>query len=266
MGQASMFNPIGGGLQEYTIIDAHFSALVPKNITDVEAALFPINGFTSFAGLFSSEGGPEGKNRGLGIPFPSTPGSESFDYANTTVAILGGGTRCGKLAIQFAKLAGIGTIITTASLSGANELKKFGATHVVDRHATDVVSQIRAITGDDLVYVYDTMSRGDFSLPVSLLSNSKKGYFSHLLHGKVDEKVLEGKKGGVEEWQMNGSSGNHPKLAELFWGKIAEWIEGGLEGGRYDGVVEGLEEGGVNKALDGFRDGGFERWHVRISS
>ncbi|CZR61990.1 related to alcohol dehydrogenase, zinc-containing [Phialocephala subalpina] len=267
MAQASLFNPVGGGLQEYTVIDARFSALVPKNIDDVEAALFPINGFTSFAGLFSSEGGPEGKHHGLGIPFPGMPGSSNFNYANTTLAILGGGTRCGKLAIQFAKLAGIGTIITTAGLNGAAELKKLGATHVVDRHAKDLVSQVRSLTGDGLVYVYDTMSQGDFALPVSILSNSKKGYFSHLLHGKIDEKVLESKKGGVEEWQMNGASGFHPKLAELFWGKIGGWIEGGLNGGGVDGVVEGLGEvGAINKAMDGLRDGGFERWHVRVSS
>ncbi|KAF8865531.1 GroES-like protein [Acephala macrosclerotiorum] len=266
MAQASLFNPVGGGLQQYTIIDAHFTSLVPKNITDIDAALYPINAFTSFASLFSSEGGPENIHRGLGIPFPSTPGSENFDYKNTMIVILGGGTRCGKLAIQFAKLAGIGTIITTASLRGEEELKRLGATHVIDRHAEDLVAQIRALTGDDLVYVYDTMSSGDHSLPVLLLSNTKKGYFSHLLPGKADEKVVESKKGGVEEWQMNGSSGTHPKLAELFWGKIGEWIESGLEGGTCDGVVEGLEVEGVNRALDGYRDGGFERWHVRISS
>ena len=46
------------------------------------------------------------------------------------------------LAIQFAKLSGFSPIITTASLRNADLLKSLGATHVVDRTSTSVVSDI----------------------------------------------------------------------------------------------------------------------------
>jgi NADPH2:quinone reductase len=99
--------PTGGGLQEYTIINGLYTAAVPSSISDDEAALYPINAVTSAMSLFSSAG--------FGWPFPGTPEAASFDYTSQKVVIIGGGTNTGKLAIQFARLAGIGTIIAIAS-------------------------------------------------------------------------------------------------------------------------------------------------------
>ncbi len=163
-------------------------------------------------------------------------------------------------------MVGIGTIITTASPSSFSELKQLGATHVVDRHSPNLVEEVRKVTGDELLYVYDTMSAGDLSLPASLLSNSKKGKLSHLLHGKASPQVLEAKKEGLESWQMYGASVAHPQISKVFWDGVAGWIEKGLVGGGYKVIEGGLEDvKAINSALDGFRDGGFERWHVKIS-
>ena len=52
--------------------------------------------------------------------------------------IIGGGTTVGKMALQFASLVGAGTIVTTASLSGKEELKGYGATHIIFHQANDV--------------------------------------------------------------------------------------------------------------------------------
>ncbi len=46
--------------------------------------------------------------------------------------LLGGGSSCGKFAIQIAKLAGIGKIVSVGG--SEQELKVFGATDVIDRH------------------------------------------------------------------------------------------------------------------------------------
>lgn len=74
--------------------------------------------------------------------------------------IVGGGTTVGRIATQFAGLAGVGTIVTTASLSGEAELKIYGATHVIARQTPDVEEQVRSIVGDDLVYILDCSPEG----------------------------------------------------------------------------------------------------------
>ncbi|KAH7409650.1 chaperonin 10-like protein [Cadophora sp. MPI-SDFR-AT-0126] len=254
----SIANTLCGGLQEYTLVDERFSALVPKNISNADAAIFPINGFTSAAALFSGQGG-------FGFPFPGTPESVTFDYKAITVVIIGGGTACGKFAIQFARIAGIGRIVVIASLDSEAELRGYGVTHVLNRQASDLADQVKALLGDDLVYLYDTFTRGDHTFGVSLLSGTKRGTLIHLIPGKVDEDVAAQKIAGFDERQLTGSSALHPDLAVLFWKVLPEWIEKGeVKVLRPYKVIEGLDADKVNAALDGYRDGKFDRWHVRI--
>ncbi|KAG4441190.1 hypothetical protein IFR05_003308 [Cadophora sp. M221] len=256
----SIANNLSGGLQEYTLVDERLSALVPKNISDADAAVFPINAFTSATALFASNGA----NAGFGFPFPGTPESKTFDYKSIALVIVGGGTACGKFAVQFARIAGIGTIIVTASLSSEKELRDYGATHFLDRKASDLVAQVRALVGDDLVYVYDTFNRGDHTFSVSLLSNAKRGTLLHLVPGKADEDVAAQKKAGFDERMLSGSSTNHPDLAVLFWKVFPEWVEKGEIKLLQYNIIEGLDADKVNAALDGYRDGKFDRWHVRM--
>ena len=254
----SLFNlPRGGGLQEYTIINSLYTAEVPARIPDEEAALYPINAVTSAMVLFSPPG--------FGLPFPGTPESESFDYASQKVAIIGGGSNTGKLAIQFARLAGIGTIITIASASGAALLKSIGATHVIARQDSDIEEQVRSIVGDELLYVYDTINMGDFSLGVSLLSNSKKGTFIHNTNGQPDEKILARKAGGVEHRHIQGFSHFIPQFGQIFWKQLPLWLDSGKISPMKYKVIDGLDGVKVNLALDAYKEGrGGDRYHVRI--
>ncbi|KAH7330087.1 chaperonin 10-like protein [Rhexocercosporidium sp. MPI-PUGE-AT-0058] len=256
----SLANNLSGGLQEYTLVDERFSALVPKSISEADAAVFPINAFTSATALFTSEG----TKAGFGFPFPGTPESKTFNYKAITLVIIGGGTACGKFAVQFARIAGIGTIIVTASLDSEKELKDYGATHVLDRKASDLATQVRALVGDDLVFLYDTFNGGDHTFGISLLSNSKRGTLLHLIPGVVDEAVAAQKKAGFEERQLYGSSTSHPEFATLFWKLFPEWIEKGEIKLLQYNVIEGLDDDKVNAALDGYRNGKFDRWHVRL--
>ena len=254
-------NNLLGGLQEYTLIDERYTALVPKNISEADAAIFPINTVTSAFALFTGDG----EHGGFGFPFPGTPESKTFDYKSITIVIIGGGTACGKFAIQFARIAGIGRVIVTASLDSEAELRSYGATHVLDRKASDLADQIKTFVGDDLVYLYDTFNRGDHTFGVSLLSTTKKGTLLHLIPGQVDEKVAAQKKAGFEERQLLGSSTGHPDLAALFWKVFPEWVEKGeVKVIRPYKVIEGLDADKVNAALDGHRDGVFDRWNVHI--
>jgi NADPH2:quinone reductase len=91
---------------------------------------------TAFAALFG---------RGnLAIPFPGRNENKDFDYAAQTLVIIGGGSNVGRLTVQFAKMVGIGRIIAIASIRGEEELKKLGATHVIDRYSKDIPSEVYA--------------------------------------------------------------------------------------------------------------------------
>lgn len=251
-------NPRGGGLQEFTVINGVYTAEVPAGISDEEAALYPINAMTSAMAMFTSQG--------LDIPFPGSPESANFDYASQKLAIIGGGSNCGKIAIQLARVAGIGTIIATASVSSAAELKALGATHVIPRTDSNIEAQVRGIVGDELVYVYDTITFGNHSLGVSLLSNSKKGNFVANVIGQADEDVLATKKGGVESKRIQGFSHGIPEFGQAFWKQLPIWIGNGtIKPTKYK-VIDGLDATKINAALDEYRDGkGGARYHVRMA-
>jgi NADPH2:quinone reductase len=113
-------------------LETNTSAVVPDGFTDDQMVTLPINANTSFAALFHPNW--------LGFPPPFSPEAKNFDYAAQSIVIIGAGSNCGKLAIQFARLAGIGVIIAVASLSGEKLLRELGATHVVDRNSKSVVA------------------------------------------------------------------------------------------------------------------------------
>ncbi|KAH6678025.1 putative alcohol dehydrogenase [Halenospora varia] len=246
-----------GGLQEYAVVDARFAMIVPKNISDLDAVLFPINAFTSACSLFDPE-------QGVGLPFPGSEASKGFDYKSQKVVIIGGGTNTGKLGIMMLKIAGVGTIVTTASMSGAQELKGYGATHVIDRKASDVKEQILKIVGNDLIYVYDTFSAGDaLSASVALLSNDKKGRVIRLLSGEVSDAVAKEKKAGFETTQTFGAASAHPELAAEYVKVFPKWVESGEIKVLKYGVVKGLDADGINAVLDRYIEHG-ERHHVQF--
>lgn len=246
-----------GGLQQYSLVKAPYTALVPAGIPDPDAA-FSINAFTSAVCLFHP-------SIGFGFPFPGTPEAATFDYSAQTIVVIGGGTNCGKLAIQMARLAGIGTIITTASLAGEAGLKAFGATHVVSRHApaADIERQVRDVVGDELLHVYDTFHEGDHSLAVSLLSSCKQGTYTNLLPGQPSAATAAKKKAGYRGFHLRGASGASPELAGLFWRRFPVWLGSGEVVPSTYGVIGGLDAEGVNRALDGYKDlATGKRYHV----
>ncbi|KAF2665555.1 GroES-like protein [Microthyrium microscopicum] len=183
-----------GSIQEFAVVDGRYAAIVPEGITDAEAALYPINAVTSAKVLFTSEG--------LGFPLPGTAEAASFDFSAQHIVILGGGTNCGKLAIQFARLAGIGRIVVTASASSGPLLRDLGATCVVDRQSANIEEQIRAAIEGEIIHVFDAY--GNVDLGVSLLSEKKKGTLIDIIQGKVSAEVLEKKKAKFDHRFLQG--------------------------------------------------------------
>jgi NADPH:quinone reductase len=246
-----------GGLQEYTIVDGRYAAIVPEGIPDVEAALYPVNAVTSAKTLFTPEG--------FDFPFPGTAEAANFDYSAQHVVILGGGTNCGKLAIQFAKLAGIGSIVAIASPSGGPLLRSFGATHVIDRRSASIQDQVDIAIKGEVLNVYDTYGNLDFG--VSLLSEKQKGTLVHLTHGKVSDEVIAKKKANFAQKSMKGFSDSIPAFGQRFWKQFPIWLKAGdIKPLNYT-VIEGMNVNKINEVLNLYRDGkGGDRYHVRLSA
>jgi NADPH:quinone reductase-like Zn-dependent oxidoreductase len=237
--------------QQYALVDARFVGRVAgSGLSDDEAATIPVVVLAAFVALFAKSG--------HGFPAPFEPEARTFDYGGVTLLVVGGGSNTGRATIELAKLVGVGRIIAVAGRRNSDVLRAIGATHVVDREASDALDQIRAITGDDLVYAVDTVNAGkEQELGVAALSNSKKGTLITLRRpdGEFDTARIGSKAAGYDRRLVFGVSPMHPEVTVGFW----EWIPKVLKEGRIRPmefeVVEGLDARAVNGVLDRYRDG-----------
>jgi NADPH:quinone reductase-like Zn-dependent oxidoreductase len=236
-------------LQEYVVLDVPFTAVIPKGISDDEAATLPTNIIAPLVGLFDDE-------NGLGIPAPWTKEAEAFDYKGQTLLVVGGGSNCGRFGVQLAKLVGIGKIVVVGSKRSENEIKRYGATHVIYRDSEDVLGQIREIVGDDLVYAYDAVNPPEGQLlALNALSNAKKGKLARLLPRPIDESQVKGKAAGFEIKNVVGISHVKAELCGPFWEQLPLYLESGKIIPLSFHVLEGLDAEKVNEELDKHRDG-----------
>lgn len=238
------------GLQEYAILNAESSALIPEGFTDDEVVTFPVNALTSFAALF------HGKGFGFAAPAPFPP-SYGTEAKEKTILIVGGGSRAGQLAIQYAKLAGVGVVITLASAARIEELKELGATHVIDRHASQeqIEKQITEITGGErLEYVYDCVS-WDFTFSISLLSETKPSKLLVLHPAEEAETQAKVVRPNAGVMFILGNSDFIQPATKQFWEALPVWIkEKKLAVGRFK-VIEGMDLKAIEEGLDSYRDG-----------
>jgi NADPH2:quinone reductase len=245
-GSPVALTPDSQGLQEYATLLASDSALVPEGISDEQAATLPTNAVTAFTALF--------KATNFAFPFPPT---EGFDYASQTLVIIGGGSNVGRVTLQIAKLIGLGRVIAVASLSGEQELKALGATHVVDRYSDDVARDIYAITGgsDSVTKVFDCVN-WTFEFAARLVSSTRPGKIVTLHQAMTAVAELE--RLGKKEVTANIAMGIREHFTELaagLWGNIGNWlVQGKIKPGKYR-VIEGLDEVKINEALDSYQDG-----------
>lgn len=243
------------GLQEYATADVGAFGKIPETTSDDEAATLPTNIIAPLVAIFDT----------LKIPAPWA--GQPFDYAGTTLLVVGGGSNCGRFGVQLAKLAGVGRIVVVGGKEA--ELKGLGATHVIDRHGGQdaVLARIRDVVGDDLVYAYDAISPVEGQvLALNALSSSKKGALARLLPlGPVDETKVVGKAAGFEVRDVFGSSQLHPELAGGFWERLPGLLETGKIRPTAYVVKQGLTAENVNEVLDAYRDGkAVTKTHIHI--
>ncbi|KAK8069941.1 hypothetical protein PG994_006557 [Apiospora phragmitis] len=234
------------GLQQYALANVGAMAKVPAGVSDDEAATLPINVMPSVVALY----------RVLGIPAPWAAAAAAFDYAGTTLLIVGGGSKNGRFGVQVARLAGVGRIVVVGGDEA--ELKSHGATHVLDRHggSDEVLARIRAVVGDDLVYAYDTVNDpAGQTLGLNALSSRKKGVMARLVPtGPVDEAQVVGKEAVFELRDVIGMSIYQNDEALAFWERLPGYLESGqIKPLQFD--VKGFSAAEVNEVLDAYRDG-----------
>jgi NADPH:quinone reductase len=238
------------GLQEYCVLDTYTTAKIPSGFTADHGASLPSNAVAAFWALFNQPA--------LALPAPTQAGpSPAQPIAGKSIVIVGGGSNCGRYAIQFAHLSGLfDTIVAVAGTKKAAELRSYGATHVVDRHGDEfeVITKVREIVGDDCMYVMDAVNH-EHTLGVGCLSTSKKGRMATLCPGEADLSRIAEKKAGFDKVFSAGSSQNAPDLAKLFWGALPGWLESGkIKALEWD-VINGLDVDATNAVWDLYRDG-----------
>lgn len=258
------FSPgsLQNGLQQYALADVDFSAKIPDSLSDDQAATLPTNIIAPLVAIFDASA--------LNIPAPWTSAASSFDYAGTTLLIVGGGSGCGKFGVQLAALAKIGKIVVVGGDEA--ELKSYGATHVVSRFGDDdaVLASVRDIVGDDLLYAFDAVNAPSGQhLAANALSNTKRGAFARLIPRDAPEEAkVHPKQNGYDLKNVFGSSHARPEISKAFW----ELVPGYLKDGqikptkKFEVVEQGLDAEKVNGVLDRYRDGkGGQQTHFRVA-
>jgi NADPH:quinone reductase-like Zn-dependent oxidoreductase len=245
-------------------LDVDQTAKIPTNVSPDEAATFPLNSMTSFFAMFSAQG--------LNLPFPWPGRKGEVDNSGVTVVIIGGGSATGKFALQLAKLARLGRVITIASKANEAQLKSLGATHVIDRHQSldEVDKDVRAIVGDDLALVYDCVggTMGGQTLGAKLLSNSKRGILAVLVLAEtVDESQIGDKRQGYERKPIFCATKMFKEVSVPFWNQLPMWIQNNELSPTTWQVVDGLDAKNINNLLDGYIEARAQlKPHVHISA
>lgn len=143
---------------------------VPTGLSNDQAVTLPCNATSPFITLLHHKSD-------FGIPAPVKGAVAAVQ--NTTshvIVIIGADTKMGRMAIQYARIAKISTIIGVAPKSREKELTIIGLTCVVDHDIarSEILATVRAAAGgeDKVTHVYDCVN-WTFELATELLAPGK---------------------------------------------------------------------------------------------
>ncbi|KAF9555139.1 GroES-like protein [Agrocybe pediades] len=215
------FENAWSGFQQYALLAASATARIPESWTYEQAAALPVVLSAAYNAFYNVV------PHGLGLTPPLTEEKEGV-YSRTPIVILGGASSVGQIALQLAKLSGFSPIITTASSKHADNLKRLGATDVLDRNLSgrELKAEIDKITGGKPIkYAFDSISSAATQqVGVEILSPS--GTLATVLPVVVD---VPEDKNTVSTLGIFSHSPQHLGLLEtLYHDKITGWLERGV--------------------------------------
>lgn len=156
-------DPAFGAFQKYVVVPKEHVAELPYSIATSKGVVLPLGISTAAAGLYQKDF--------LNISLP-TENPESLDRS---VIIWGGSGSVGSCAIQLAVASGA-EVITTASPSNFEYVKKLGASQCFDYHDDDVEDQIvEALKGKTVVGAYDAAGMDDTVRACARIVDRAKG-------------------------------------------------------------------------------------------
>ncbi|KAJ4253324.1 hypothetical protein NW762_010479 [Fusarium torreyae] len=206
-----------GAFQKYPLLRGSLTAVVPDEIPLSEAVVLPLSISTSAAGLYTK----------IGLHLRS-PGDDTSSFADKkpTLLVWGGSSSVGSSVIQLAVASGY-TVVTTASLSNFDYVRKLGATEVADYHEPDVTTKLIDFLGDTkLVGAYDAIG--------SEITVRQNAAVLHALGGgKIVSvgKAPEVPHNDVEIVRISSSiiDNQEPNVAKEIWG---EYVPAALASGK----------------------------------
>ena len=149
-----------GAFQEYTTLPERLAAPTPDDLSDEEAAVFPLGLSTAACALFQP--------RHLGLRMPGDPARAA---APGVVVIWGGSTSVGMNAIQLARAAGY-AVVTTASAKNAETVRGLGADAVVDHRSPSAVADLVAAVGGRRVVGAVALGAGSTDACIDVLART----------------------------------------------------------------------------------------------
>ncbi|KAG2036876.1 GroES-like protein [Suillus americanus] len=217
--------------QQYTLTDARFTAKIPSSESFDSAATVPLGLDTALVGLY-------GNHYGAGL---TPPWTKSVGESKKPIVILGGSSSVGSYVIQLARLSGFYPIVTTASPSNEELVRKYGATHFFDRNLSgkQLKAAISKITSSPIGIVYDAISLPETqSVAWELLANN--GTLVLTLPASVKEDEGKGRK--VISTFAGPHAPQNEELCSSSWAMVEKWLsEGTIQPNKYEVLPNGLE-------------------------
>lgn len=139
------------GFQEYVIVDAAFTCILPDWMSFTEASVIPLCFSTAAHALFNGSY--------LALPHPKLKAAR--ETSPKCIMVWGGASAVGSNAIQLARAAGF-QVITTASEKNFEYVKGLGASFVFDYSKKDVITEVVAQLADtDCVGIFQAAGMMD---------------------------------------------------------------------------------------------------------
>ncbi|KAK5988140.1 putative zinc-binding oxidoreductase [Cladobotryum mycophilum] len=226
-----------GCLREYTIANTSQIALKPKSLGWIEAAATPLSSLTAYQGLF---------HHGLLDKKALSGDREALDKnAKLRVLITGAGGGVGSWATQLAAAAGAGAIIAVCGPSKAEDVRKAGATEIVDYTKGSIQDWVGeedesrlcdmaldCVGGSSLAGCWSAVKENGILLSVAESPDSQKPV-------SLDKKLAK------STWFLMDTSGSDlTEIANVIEaGKASPWIDSVLEFEEFDEAFKKVESG-----------------------